>query len=203
MLWCRLEWGRVSQLLQTRIYSQAIDIQYHSDKDTTTLSFAESFDTFSCLLALRQQVVVIETVFSWAQWRVLLQALKFRPVGSDACPHYRRLLEVDSFRRWLVSCFRFLLSLSHIYTEKVTGAFSVKVKNLSKTIEKLNLVFCCTSATRRTPATQGDYWVECLATGSPGRSTRVLSLKSTLWPEVCWVKFCRPPAYYSTATFWL
>lgn len=61
-LWCRLEWKRVSQLPQTRTCSQAIDIQYHSDKDTTTLSFAESCDTFSCPLALRQLVVIIETV---------------------------------------------------------------------------------------------------------------------------------------------
>jgi hypothetical protein len=42
LLWCRLEWKRVSQLPQTRTCAQAIDIQYHSDKDTTTLSFAES-----------------------------------------------------------------------------------------------------------------------------------------------------------------
>ena len=62
-LWCRLEWKRVSQLPQTRTCSQAIDIQYHSDKDTTTLSFAESCDTFGCLLALRQPVVIIETEF--------------------------------------------------------------------------------------------------------------------------------------------
>lgn len=52
LLWCRLEWKRVSQLHQTRTCSQAIEIQYHSDKDTTTLSFAESCDTFSCLWAL-------------------------------------------------------------------------------------------------------------------------------------------------------
>ncbi len=37
-LWSRLEWKRVSQLPQTRTCAQAIDIQYHSDKDTTTLS---------------------------------------------------------------------------------------------------------------------------------------------------------------------
>ena len=42
LLWCRLEWKRVSQLPQTRTCAQAIDIQYHSDKDTTTLSVAES-----------------------------------------------------------------------------------------------------------------------------------------------------------------
>lgn len=41
-LWCRFEWRRVKQLNQTKTYSQAIDIQYHSDKDTTTLSVAES-----------------------------------------------------------------------------------------------------------------------------------------------------------------
>lgn len=62
LLWCRLEWKRVSQLPQTRTCAQAIDIQYHSDKDTTTLSFAESGKAFGCLLALRQPNVIIETV---------------------------------------------------------------------------------------------------------------------------------------------
>lgn len=42
LLWCRLERRSVLQLRLTRTCSQAIDIQYHSDKDTTTLSFAES-----------------------------------------------------------------------------------------------------------------------------------------------------------------
>lgn len=78
LLWCRLAWKSVLQLNQERTCAQAIDIQYHSDKDTTTLSFAESGKAFGCLVALRQPNVIIKTVFScgseksWCKLYVLL-----------------------------------------------------------------------------------------------------------------------------------
>lgn len=48
LLWCRLERRGVLQLRRPRTCAQAIDIQYHSDKDTTTLSVQKA-ETFCCL----------------------------------------------------------------------------------------------------------------------------------------------------------
>lgn len=62
LLWCRLERRGVLQLRRARTCSQAIDIQYHSDKDTTTLS-VQKVGTFCCLSALRQRIVITKTVF--------------------------------------------------------------------------------------------------------------------------------------------
>lgn len=61
-----------------RTCSKAISIQYHSDKDTTTLSFAESGEAFGCLVALQQSNVIIKTVLimssekSWCKLYVIL-----------------------------------------------------------------------------------------------------------------------------------
>lgn len=78
LLWCRLKRESVLQLYRVRTCSKAIGIQYHSDKDTTTLSFAESGEAFGCLVALRQSSVIIKTVFvmssekSWYKLSVIL-----------------------------------------------------------------------------------------------------------------------------------
>lgn len=89
-LWCRLDWKSVLQLNQARTCAKAIGIQYHSDKDTTTLVFAESGEAFGCLVALRQPNVIIKTGFlcfcekSWYKLYVLLfgriTALMLRPL---------------------------------------------------------------------------------------------------------------------------
>lgn len=62
-LWCRLERKSVLQLYRARTCAKAIGIQYHSDKDTTTLVCAESGEAFGCLVALRQPNVIIKTGF--------------------------------------------------------------------------------------------------------------------------------------------
>ena len=60
LLWSRLDRRGVLQLRRQRTCAQAIDIQYHSDKDTTTLSF-QKVGTFCCLSALRQRIVIKKT----------------------------------------------------------------------------------------------------------------------------------------------